>query len=82
MADVDEDIGMVDILGSFSANPSSSTPVQGVDLRTAAQRKTAKYNQRRKEKLLRGGGKVNPEHKEDCPICPRKFNRNGVINHL
>ena len=82
MADVDEDIVMVDISGSSSIDTSSSTPVQGVDLRTAAQRKLAKYNQRRKEKLLRRGGKVNTEHKEGCPICPRKFHRNGVINHL
>ena len=28
------------------------------------------------------GGVVNPSCDISCPLCPRQFNRNGIINHL
>jgi hypothetical protein len=62
-ADVNEDIVMMDVSGYPSADPCTPNPIQG-DLRTTSQRKLAKYNKRRKAKVLRGSRKVNPEHKE------------------
>ena len=79
-----EDAPMVDIsISRLSPSPGSSSlaPLQGA-IRTKAQHKSEKYNDRRRANLTRGGGVVNPGHNISCPLCPRKSNRNGVINHL
>jgi hypothetical protein len=74
---------MVDLLGEEPTAGPSSVTLPGVDGRTKAQRKSAKYNERRKKKnIFAGGGVTKAGHDRPCPLCPRKFHRNGVINHL
>lgn len=79
-----EDAPMADIsISRLPPSPGSSSlvPLQDAN-RTKAQHKSAKYNKRRKANLIKKGGAVNPDHKITCPLCPRKFNRNGAIDHL
>ena len=79
-----EDAPLADIsIPPLPPSPGSSSlaPLQDAN-RTKAQLKSAKYNKRRKANLIKKVGAVNLDHRITCPLCPRKFNRNGAINHL
>ena len=78
---VDFEMPNLENLGiSASGGPSSVATSPSAPL-TKAQKKSQKFNQRRKAALV----KPRPEkahHCLTCPMCSRKFHRNGLINHM
>jgi hypothetical protein len=77
--DYDSSPMVTDDLTATVNHPHGPTPTT-LDLRTQHQRDKRRI--RRHEQLT----EAPPHQKDDfgflCPLCPRRFNRSGVINHL
>ena len=71
-------VGNLDL--SISDNSSSFAASPGAPL-TKAQKKSNKFKMRRKAALIKPRAE-KPDQQLLCPMCPRKFHRNGLVNHM